>query len=286
MNETKTHKYLPCDETPENCNFQSIDFAPGGVFSNTDKGMNYIVFCQEGKICLTSSLFREETLQSGEILFLPRMADCRGEIVEDTRMVVHTFNNTVCRPENCILNYLYTHKKAGDNGETPAYHCKLAAHEVIVTFMQSICHYLADGTGDLLLWHLKHKELIRLFSRYYNAEELQTFFRPMTGESVPFRSIVLSHYQRATDTNVLAELCGYEVANFRRVFKEEFGIPVHQWLIRKRGEHILYRPSLPDLPFRDIMEEFGFATAQQFNRFCKTYLGDSPTHLRNRYKKE
>lgn len=72
--------------------------------------------------------------------------------------------------------------------------------------MQSICHYLTDSTGDLLLWHLKHKELIRLFSRYYAAEELQAFFHPMTGEEVPFKSLVLAHYMKANDTRELADL--------------------------------------------------------------------------------
>lgn len=41
--------------------------------------MNYLIFCKEGKVHLTSSLFREEILYSGEIMFLPRMADCQGE---------------------------------------------------------------------------------------------------------------------------------------------------------------------------------------------------------------
>lgn len=148
--------------------------------------------------------------------------------------MIHTFNNTVCRPENCILNYLYTHRQKKEDGKATVYCCKLPAHEVIVTFMQSICHYLTDSTGDLLLWHLKHKELIRLFSRYYAAEELQAFFHPMTGEEVPFKSLVLAHYMKANDTRELADLCGYGVATFRRIFKEEFGTAVYNGMIQKR----------------------------------------------------
>ena len=116
MNETKTYHHLPCNETPDNCNFLLRSFRKGETFSNTDKGMNYIVFCQKGEVRLTSSLFRKEMLHGGDILFLPRMADCQGEILEDTHAVIHTFNNTVCRPENCILNYLYTHKKKEEGG--------------------------------------------------------------------------------------------------------------------------------------------------------------------------
>lgn len=232
MKSTKQIAKLPCDETPNNCNFGLKQLKPGEVLCDMDKEMNYIIFCQRGKIQLTSSLFQEETLQEGEMMFLPRMADCQGEIPEDTHIVIHSFNNTVCRPENCILSYLYTHRKKKDDDKRFTYCCKLPIHDVIVTFIQSICHYLIDNTGDLLLWHLKHKELIRLLSRYYKMEELQSFFHPMTDEEVPFKSLVLSHYMKANDTQELADLCGYGVVTFRRIFKEEFGMSVYQWLIK------------------------------------------------------
>lgn len=282
MNNVKLQRYLPCHEKPDNCNFLLKDYQRGETFSNVNKEMNYLVFCQEGEVHLTSTLFREIMLYAGEIMFLPRMADCQGEVWKDTHVVVHTFNNTVCRPENCILRYLYSHAKKMENEGAEVYCCKLPAHKVIITFMESISHYLADGTGDMLLWHLKHQELIRLFSRYYGMEELRSFFHPMTGEAVPFRNLVFSHYRKANDTQELADLCGYGVATFRRVFKEEFGTSVYQWLLKKRSEHILYRLSFPYIPFQEIMEEFNFASPQQFNRFCKTNLGDSPTNLRKK----
>lgn len=111
MSETKLHKFLPCDETPDNCNFLLKKYQQGETFNNMHKEMNYLVFCKEGEVHLTSSLFREEVLYGGEIMFLPRMADCQGEVWKETQVVVHTFSNTVCRPENCILRYLYTHAK-------------------------------------------------------------------------------------------------------------------------------------------------------------------------------
>lgn len=284
MSETKSHKYLPCDEMPDNCNFLSKKLKQGETFNNLYKEMNYLVFCKEGEVHLTSSLFREEILYSGEIMFLPRMADCQGEVRKDTHVIIHTFNNTVCSPENCILRFLYTHANIKENAKSDIYCSKLIAHKVIVKFMESISYYLEDGTGDLLLWHLKHKELIRLFSRYYRPEELQAFFHPMIGEAVPFKKLVLSHYMKANDSKELADLCGYGVATFRRIFKEEFGTPVYQWLLKKRSEHILYRLSIPYISFQEIIEEFNFTSPQQFNRFCKTNLGDSPTDLRKKHQ--
>lgn len=284
MKQTKLYKFLPCQETPNNCNFLVKDYRKGETFKNVNKEMNYLVFCREGEVHLTSSLFRENILHDEEIMFLPRMADCQGEIWKDTHVVVHTFNNTVCHPENCILRYLYTHAKKKGNDKADDYCCKLDAHKIIVSFMESISHYLADGMGDKRLWQLKHQELIQLFSHYYGVEELQSFFHPMIGEAVPFKSLVLSHYMKANDTKELADLCGYGVTTFRRIFKDEFGMSVYQWLLKKRSEHIQYRLSFPYISFQEIIEEFNFTSPQQFNRFCKTNLGDSPTNLRKKHQ--
>ncbi|MSH99317.1 helix-turn-helix domain-containing protein [Escherichia coli] len=282
MKNVNQHNQIPCEEKPNNCCFELANYNENTAFYNNNKEANYIIFCKKGSMQLFSSLFPVKILHENELLFLPRMIDCHGETQQETQLIIHSFNNTVCRPELCILNYLYSHKKR--QPQTAEYHCILSAQQVIITFMESVCLYLADNTGDLLLWHLKHKELIRLLSRYYEVEELQSFFHPMTDEDVPFKSLVLSHYMKAHDTQELADLCGYGVVTFRRVFKDEFGIAVYQWLIKKRSEHILYRLSLPYIPFHDIMEEFNFTSPQQFYRFCKTNLGDSPTNLRKKHQ--
>lgn len=281
MNTRNHAQSLPCTETPDNCHFQILELEEGKHFCNTPNNMNYLIYCQNGEIELTGNLFKQEILYAQEILFIPNMADCEGYAKKNTKLIVHTFNNTVCRPEHCILSYLYSHKKRIQSPAT-TYSCKLPAQQVIITFMESICHYIADGTGDLLLWHLKHKELIRLFSRYYLNKELQAFFHPMTDERIPFRNLVLSHYLQAQTVKELARLCGYGMETFRRRFDMEFGMPVYQWLQQKRAEHVRYRLSFEYIPFQDIIEEFHFVSPQQFTRFCKNYLGDTPTNLRKK----
>lgn len=146
--------------------------------------------------------------------------------------------------------------------------------------MTGIVSYLTDETHDTDLWKLKHKELIWVFTRYYDVEELRSFFHPMTDEQVPFRNLVLTHYRKANNTEELAELCGYGVHTFRRIFKNEFATPVYRWLIQKRAEHIKYRLSMSYIPLSDIIDEFNFSSAQHFNSFCKQYLGDTPGNLR------
>ncbi|MDO5572332.1 MAG: hypothetical protein Q4F97_12845, partial [Bacteroidales bacterium] len=55
-------------------------------------------------------------------------------------------------------------------------------------------------------------------------------------------------------------------------------------LTMKRAELIQYRLKFDYIPFADIIAEFHFSSPQQFNRFCKDNLGDSPSILRQKYK--
>lgn len=149
--------------------------------------------------------------------------------------------------------------------------------------ISGIVSYLTDETHDANLWKLKHKELIWAFTRYYGTEELQSFFHPMTDEQVPFRNLVMTHYRKANNTEELAELCGYGVHTFRRIFKNEFGVPVHRWLIKKRAENVNFRLSQVYIPFSDIIDEFNFSSPQELNRFCKANIGDTPSNIRQKY---
>lgn len=269
-----------CDEQPTDCIFRFAEYRQGETFNHGYEDTHYIVYCSRGVTRLQSNLFKEEVIYGGEILFLPRMADCRGEVMNDSHVIIHTFNNSVCTPENCILSYLYRHNRQAIS--TSEYRCKLLSHKALDTFMESITHYLTDGTDTSHLWRMKHRELIYLLCQYYQLEELQAFFNPMVGDNVPFKNLVMAHYRKANQAEELAQLCGYSVSTFRRIFKKEFNMPVYQWLVEKRAEHISHKLSMAHIPFVDIIDEFNFSSPQHFNSFCKQYLGDTPSNLRKK----
>lgn len=276
-------KNLPCDENPNGCNFNFMDYKSNEQFSIYHADMNYLLYCEKGRVRLSSNLFREEIIQEGEIVFLPRISEYQGEAIEDTHFVVHNFNHTVCHPEKCILSFLYSHRKR--NKIDIQYQCHLKSFHGMKTFMESISNYLNDGTGDIFLWNLKHKELIRMLCRYYPPMTLQSFFYPLTNEDVPFKSLVLSHYQKARTAKELAHLCGYSLETFRRLFNKEFHTPVYQWLQKRKAEFVLFRLSIPNVSIKEIIQEMDFSSPQQFNNFCKTNLGDSPKKLQDKLRK-
>lgn len=240
-----------------------------------------MLFCQSGYIRLSSNIFQEEYLCTGEILFIPRGSDYHGVALSDTTLLIHCFDNMTCHIENCILSFLFSHKHPVPQDGKPYYYSKLTACGQLAHLMDGVNGYIDDATHEPALWGLKHKELIWLFANYYTPEELRLFFHPMTDDNVPFKSLVLAHYRKAEYTDTLAEMCGYGLYTFRRTFKKEFGMSPYKWLTMKRAEHVRHRLSLPYIPFADIIEEFHFSSAGHFSNFCKQYLGDTPTNLRN-----
>ena len=276
------HKLLFCEEIPSDCSFEMKSYSEGVTVHNNDININYLIFCYSGHSRITSTLFHDEILCAGEIMFVPRMSECSGTALSDVTLLVHKFNNTVCRSEKCILFYLYSHRRL----DSKIYCSKLIAPNSMQTFMDAVSTYITDKTHDADLWKLKHKELIWVFTRYFEAEELRSFFHPMTDEQVPFKNIVLTHYRKANNTEELADLCGYGLHTFRRLFKKEFRITVYQWLIQKRAENIRYRLSQDYIPFADIIDEFNFSTPANLSNFCRKYLGDTPSNLRKRMQAE
>ena len=273
------HKYTLCNETPSDCHFELKSFPAGTTVHNDDANINYLIYCQSGHARISSTLFHDEILCEGEIMFVPRQSECTGTALSDVTLLVHKFNNTVCCSEKCILSYLYTHRHI----DSKIYCCKLTAPGSLQTLMSGVSSYIDDEKHDLQIWHLKHKELIWVFTRYFSVEELRSFFHPMTDEQVPFKSLVLTHYRKANDAQELADLCGYGIHTFRRTFKREFELPVQKWLIMKRAELVRLRLSQLYIPFADIIDEFNFTSPQELTRFCKANLGDTPSSLRKGY---
>lgn len=279
-------KYSICKEEPVDSLFQTVLYQKG--IERFSKGLkqHVLIFCKEGHIRVSSNLFKEEFLCAGEILFVPRGSDYHGVALSDSTLLVHYFNNTVCRVENCILSFLYTHKHIEPKENKTYFYSKLTACGQLSHLMDGVDGYLSDEKHESALWGLKHKELIWLFTKYYSPEELRLFFHPMIDEEIPFKSLVLAHYRKAEYTDRLADMCGYPLHTFRRKFKEEFGVSAHKWLTLKRAELVRHRLSLDCIPFSDIIAEFHFSSPQQFNRFCKDNLGDSPLNLRQKYTDE
>ena len=212
-----------CDEFPADCSFEMKSYSAGEMVYNDNTNINYLIFCFSGHARITYTLFHDEILCTREVMFVPRGSECSGVALSEVVLFVHKFNNTVCNAEKCILAFLYSHR----NYNAKMYCCKLTIPEPLQTFINGIISYITDETYDADLWELKHKELMWVFTRYYDVEELQAFFHPMTDEQIPFKSLVMTHYRKANNTEKLATLCGYGLCSCLRYAKHRRSMQLH-----------------------------------------------------------
>ncbi len=103
-------------------------------------------------------------------------------------------------------------------------------------------------------------------------------------KSVDFKSFVMANYLKVESVEEFARLGGYNVSTFRKKFKAHFNESAYQWILKQKSKHIKYKISIENVAFKDIMDEYGFATPAHFNEYCKTHFGMTPSQLRESLK--
>lgn len=78
----------------------------------------------------------------------------------------------------------------------------------------------------------------------------------------------------------IAAIAGLSVSHFKSLFRESLGLPVHQYLIRRRVERAKTLLGEGKLPISQIAFETGFAHQSHLARHMRRVLGVSPKTLR------
>ena len=89
------------------------------------------------------------------------------------------------------------------------------------------------------------------------------------------------HLERDVSLAELAAVAGLSVTHFRSLFREAAGLPVHQYLIRRRVERAKSLLGETDLTIGRIAAETGFAHQSHLARHMRRVLGVSPRALRD-----
>lgn len=78
----------------------------------------------------------------------------------------------------------------------------------------------------------------------------------------------------------LAELASLSPTHLKAVFKRAVGLPVHQYIIRRRVEQAVKLITDTDLALSDIAIAAGFSSQSHMARFIRRIVGTSPAQLR------
>ena len=108
-------------------------------------------------------------------------------------------------------------------------------------------------------------------------------FYPLIGRPLSFREQIEKWQDKEHSiTEMAAEFNMSQIA-FLRKFREEFNETYFRWEMRRKCKRILADMAIPNITIKEIMSRHGFYAAPNFNRFCKTNFGCTPTELMNRY---
>lgn len=238
---------------------------------------NYVFFLLKGSIVLSCGEFLDRTFNAGEMAFVPKSTDCNGYVAEDAHLIVLIYDTPICIYDKMWIESLVTTCK-----DVRYDFSGLAIKEQMELFLRLLENYLNDNIDSDYIYEMKQKEFFLILQSYYTKEEQARFLFPSIGRSLDFRSCVMEHYLLAKNATDLARLCGYSLRTFGRRFQNEFGEPPYSWMQKQIAKHVRNRLLETYTPFKNIATEFHFSSVEQFIRFCKTHLGDTPSVLRRK----
>ncbi len=90
------------------------------------------------------------------------------------------------------------------------------------------------------------------------------------------RDLLQSHVVEGIPLDAVAAACGLSKSGFLRAFRESFGVPPHQWLLRCRVDRAAELMRDPALALSDIAVDSGFFDQSHFTRAFSQRMGLSP----------
>jgi AraC family transcriptional regulator len=99
-------------------------------------------------------------------------------------------------------------------------------------------------------------------------------------------SYVQQHLSREVAVKELADLAGYSLDHFARLFKATFGVPPHRYLLDCRVNAARDHLAADGLTLADVAARCGFATQAHFTAIFKLRIGLAPGEYRRRLAQE
>lgn len=255
--------------------FKYMEIEAGVVFNMEEKREKHLFFFLEGEVKVRYNEFSDKNFRAGEMIFLPKSADFRGEVLTKCSLIVLIYDAPVMLCDKVGLNSIVSY------AQQVQYEFKsLPIRPTLNNFLLLLKSYLAEGINCQHLHEIKQKELFLVLRTHYQKEELAQLFFPMLGKSLDFRSEVMAHYTEAKTAKELAGFCRYSEWHFNELFMAEFGESPYKWMQKQKAKHIIGRLAQSNVSLKEIIDEFHFSSQSHFNVFCKSQYGETAAQIR------
>lgn len=238
---------------------------------------NLIIFIISGQLLLCNgSIAKEVDYNSMVLLKIGNTYQIKA--LYTAELLFYYFKNSSLIDISININMYDDSTK--QNRDTISFLCY---ETVLASYVDLVCS-IKDSSIDYFenyeLFKIKQKVFFMLLNYLYNKNELAQFFNPILNTNLEFEEKVLFYYKEAKTVRNLAELCGYGERNFSRKFVNCFGVSPYKWMIKHTSKKV-YELLKTNKTFKDIMYECMFSSQAHLTKFCKKYLGGTPSSIRS-----
>jgi AraC family transcriptional regulator len=238
-----------------------------------------LLLLRRGDVVIHDRTGSSQPLPRASLGFYPAQADYEGSTWSSGR---DSFYSVLELPEATCLDLL---------GRVPAWQDTLRrphrfVDPKIAWWMDEIETHCANGephgtlytetVGLALLTYLESSLAGGPISEHDRADSLpQQSMRRM-------QDYIDEHIAACLSIRDLASACGYSPTHFSRVFRQAFGMPVHQFVLLRRVDAARRMLSDDKASLADIAAECGFSSQAHFSAAFKRHEGITPGSYRNR----
>lgn len=258
---------------------QYITMKTGESLKLNNKTTNHFIFVLTGGIIISFNQYKNRPVSENEMFFLYKNNHFKWKATANTTLVLSGYNTTAFPCTSARAGILY---KVKTNTQYKC--CGMVMKDEVKTIVNQMKYYLESGINCHHMYLLKYKELYLIFKHYYTHEEIiQIFYLSLKNDPF-FSDQVLDNYLKIKTVKELANLLGYGIKTFEKLFKENFDDSPYQWMQKRKALHVQQKLMNPNISLKQIMYDFKFTTPSHFNFYCKQHLGATPTQIRNNKK--
>lgn len=248
---------------------------PRGMFLPRERcSQNIIYFMLKGEVWANSNEHPDTILREGDFILQPVGSHIEFRIHTPTESILFLFD----RLQNVCDSRFQSGLGFMENTHPAA--IVMNACSPVRFFLEGMKMTLNDDLLCSGYLHSKQAELFYILNCYYTLNELSAFYSPIHNHTMSFRYFIMNNYHKVKDVEAFAQLGGYSVPTFRRMFKETFDEPAYQWMLKQKKQDIFNDITSTSLSITDISAKYGFESLANFSHFCRTNFGKSPRALR------
>lgn len=248
---------------------------PKGIILPQERCMqNTLYFLLKGSVLVNSEEHPNTIFSEGQFILQPIGSKVEFKVLEACECILYLFE----RPINVCSERFNKGASIAETARTES--VVLDMCPPLRFFVEGMRMYLNDELLCAGFLQAKRTELVYLLNCYYTLKDLAAFYSPIYRYSKSFRYFVMQNYMKAKDVEAFAQMGGYSTPTFRRLFKETFGEPAYQWMLKKKREDIQNDLTTTEMSISEISYKYGFESLSNFSHFCRTNFGQSPRAIR------